>query len=54
MAEALQRIEDAEWGPSIRLQAQMYLQGFYEDFGFRRITDPYLEDDIWHVDMIRD
>jgi ElaA protein len=54
MAEALQRIADAEWGPSIRLAAQMYLQSFYEGFGFRRVTDPYLEDDIWHVDMIRD
>ena len=54
MAEALQRIADAEWGPSIRLAAQMHLQGFYEEFGFRRVTDPYLEDDIWHVDMIRD
>jgi ElaA protein len=54
MAEALQRIADAEWGPSIRLAAQMYLESFYEEFGFRRVTDPYLEDDIWHVDMIRD
>lgn len=53
MAEALQRIADAEWGPSIRLAAQMHLEGFYEEFGFRRVTDPYLEDDIWHVDMIR-
>ena len=54
MNEAIQRIADAEWGPSIRLAAQMYLEGFYEEFGFRRIADPYLEDDIWHVDMIRE
>jgi len=54
MAEALQRMADAEWGPSIRLAAQMHLQRFYEEFGFRPVTDPYLEDDIWHVDMIRD
>jgi ElaA protein len=54
MSEAIQRIADAEWGRSIRLAAQMYLEGFYEEFGFRRVADPYLEDDIWHVDMIRD
>ena len=54
MAEALQRIADAAWGPPIRLAAQMYLEAFYEEFDFRRVTDPYLEDDIWHVDMLRD
>jgi ElaA protein len=54
MTEAIQRIADAEWGHSIRLAAQMYLEGFYEEFGFHRVADPYLEDDIWHVDMIRD
>lgn len=54
MTEAIQRIEDAAWGPAIRLAAQMYLEGFYEDFGFRRVSEPFLEDDIWHVEMLRD
>ncbi len=54
MVEALQRIADAEWSGPVRIAAQMYLEGFYEEFGFRRISDPYTEDDIWHVDMIRD
>jgi len=54
VAESIQRIADAAWAPSIRIQAQMHLQKFYEEFGFRRVTDAYLEDDIWHVDMIRD
>jgi ElaA protein len=54
MAEAMQRMAEAEWGPAIRLAAQKHLERFYEGFGFRRITDPYLEDGIWHVDMIRD
>ena len=54
MVEAIQRIADAGWGGPIRIAAQMYLEGFYEEFGFRRISDPYTEDDIWHVDMIRD
>jgi len=54
MIEAMQRIADAEWGRTIRIAAQMYLEAFYEEFGFRRISEPYLEDDIWHVDMLRD
>jgi len=54
MEEAIQRIADSQWGGPIRLAAQMYLEAFYEEFGFRRVTDPYLEDDIWHVDMLRD
>lgn len=53
MAEALQRITDAGWGQQIRLAAQLYLEGFYEDFDFSRVAEPYLEDGIWHVDMLR-
>ncbi len=54
MQEALARVERAAWGKEIRIAAQMYLERFYESFGFERVTDPYLEDDIWHVDMRRD
>jgi len=54
MSEALQRVAEAEWGIAVRIQAQMYLEGFYEEFGFRRVTEPYTEEDIWHVDMLRD
>lgn len=54
LAESIERIAEAEWGPAIRIQAQMYLEGFYEEFGFRRVSEPYTEDDIWHVDMLRD
>jgi ElaA protein len=53
MEEAIQRIERAGWGTEIRIAAQMYLERFYESFGFRRVTEPYTEDDIWHVDMRR-
>ena len=53
MVEAIQRVEDAGWGSAIRIGAQMYLEAFYEDFGFKRVGDPYLEDDIWHVEMLR-
>ena len=53
IAEAIQRVEDAGWGSSIRIAAQMYLEAFYEGFGFRRVSEPFLEDDIWHVEMLR-
>ena len=54
MTEAIQRIADAGWGPAIKIGAQIYLEAFYEEFGFRRVSEPYLEDDIWHVEMLRD
>ena len=54
MEEAIQRIADSQWGGPIRVAAQLYLEGFYGEFGFRRVTDPYVDDDIWHVDMLRD
>ncbi len=53
MEESIRRIESSGWGPEIRIAAQMYLERFYEGFGFRRVTEPYTEDDIWHVDMRR-
>ena len=53
MHEAIKRVESTGWGNVIRIAAQMYLEQFYEGFGFRRVTEPYLEDGIWHVDMLR-
>jgi ElaA protein len=52
MLEAI-RVTETEFGKEIRIAAQMYLERFYEGFGFSRVTEPYLEDDIWHVDMRR-
>lgn len=54
MREAIRRVEAAGWGSAIRIAAQMYLERFYESFGFKRVTEPYTEDNIWHVDMRRD
>jgi ElaA protein len=53
MHEAIRRVAELGWGREIRIAAQMYLERFYEGFGFKRVTEPYLEDDIWHVDMRR-
>lgn len=35
----------------IRIGAQARLEGFYEEFGFQRCGEPYLEDGISHVHM---
>ena len=35
----------------IVISAQQYLQKFYEGFGFRRVSGPYLEDGIPHLEM---
>lgn len=36
-----------------RIGAQAYLQKFYQDFGFRTVSDVYLDDGIEHVEMLR-
>ena len=35
----------------IHIQAQTYLQDFYASFGFKAISEVYLEDGIPHIDM---
>ena len=37
----------------LRIGAQLYLQRFYEDFGFVRQGAIYDEDGIAHIDMLR-
>lgn len=37
----------------IRISAQEYLKSFYEKFGFLKVSDSYLEDDIPHIEMLR-
>ncbi|MGE0615520.1 MAG: GNAT family N-acetyltransferase [Bacteriovoracia bacterium] len=54
MREALARIE-REFGPQpLRISAQAYLEKFYGGLGFRTVNpEPYLEDDIPHLEMLR-
>ncbi len=37
----------------IKIGAQFYLKRFYESFGFKQISDIYLEDDIAHIYMLK-
>ena len=36
---------------NIKLSAQMHAIDFYEKFGFVKCSPPYLDANIWHVDM---
>lgn len=37
----------------IRISAQVYLGKFYEQYGFKQISEPYLEDTLPHMEMLR-
>ncbi|WP_312137706.1 GNAT family N-acetyltransferase [Sphingobacterium sp.] len=51
MKEAIQYQKNAYPNHVIRISAQLYLQAFYENLGFVRESEVYLEDDIPHVEM---
>jgi ElaA protein len=40
-------------GKPVKVSAQQQLETFYRSLGFRTASPPYLEDGIWHVDMLR-
>ena len=37
----------------IKIGAQLYLEKFYESLGFKRTSEIYLEDNIEHIEMLR-
>ena len=53
LSEAIRRADQLHPEQPYRIQAQQYLEDFYAGFGFRRCGEPYLDDDILHVDMLR-
>ncbi|MEE8307314.1 MAG: GNAT family N-acetyltransferase [Gammaproteobacteria bacterium] len=40
-------------GQSLRISAQQYLADFYKEVGFQIVSEPYDEDGIPHVEMVR-
>ncbi len=51
--EGIRRV-GAAWGPvPIRIAAQERLERFYEELGFRRVSETFDEDGIPHVEMLR-
>ncbi|WP_092740605.1 GNAT family N-acetyltransferase [Hymenobacter psychrophilus] len=53
MREAIAGIARQFSPQPIQIGAQLYLQAFYESFGFRQVGEGYLEDDIPHIHMVR-
>ena len=51
--EAITRIALEYPHMSIRISAQRYLEKFYSEFGFETVSDPYDEDGIPHIEMLR-
>lgn len=53
VGEGVQRCVAAWPGHGIRISAQAHLARFYSGFGFVAVGEPYLEDNIPHVEMAR-
>ena len=51
--ESLRVVENVAPRAAIRLAAQHHLERFYGGYGFSGIGDVYIEDCIYHLDMIR-
>ena len=51
---ALQEVSRCWPGYAIKISAQDYLQEFYEQNGFVRLSEVYLEDGIPHVEMLKE
>ncbi len=51
MEESLPEIEKRMPCEKIRVDAQKYAEGFYQRFGFKTVSDEYVEEGIVHVDM---
>jgi ElaA protein len=53
VAEGVRRTVEAWPGRGIRISAQAHLARFYGVYGFDTVGEPYLEDNIPHVEMFR-
>ncbi len=53
VAEGVRRCEAAFPGQGIRISAQAHLEQLYGSFGFVRVDEPYLEDNIPHLEMAK-
>lgn len=52
MQQAISFIHEEWKEKDIKLQAQTYLQPFYESLGFTQVSEVYEEDRIPHIDML--
>ncbi len=54
MAQSIEALYSVFGVAPIKIGAQLYLQRFYQSFGFVQISDTYLEDGIPHIYMLKD
>jgi ElaA protein len=54
MGEAIRRAQGLWPHQPVRIGAQVYLERFYGEFGFARCSEPYDEDGIMHIEMLRE
>ena len=52
-SQGIAHAEQLHPGHRIRIGAQQYLEAFYASFGFKTVSEPYDEDGIMHVEMLR-
>ncbi len=52
VAKGIERARLRYPGQPVRISAQAYLEKFYGAFGFTTVSEPYLEDNIPHVEML--
>lgn len=52
MKKAMDYIAGHMGESKVRISAQAYLEEFYKSFGFCRVSEEYLEDNIPHVEML--
>ncbi|MFN8283902.1 MAG: GNAT family N-acetyltransferase [Chitinophagales bacterium] len=53
MERAMEKMTQVFPHSPIKISAQAYLQKFYEGFGFTKVSDEYMEDDIPHIAMVK-
>lgn len=53
LAKALEHIDKIYPGAAVQIQAQSYLENFYQGFGFVTVSDVLLEDGIPHFMMLK-
>ena len=52
MSRGIQHTDQLYPSSPIRIAAQEYLVGFYSSFGFKVVSEPFIEDNISHVEML--
>ncbi len=51
MQKSIEKVYETYGNQPIKIGAQLYLRKFYEDLGFIKCSEEYLEDEIPHIDM---